>query len=46
MNLLNNWGPRIDPCGTPRSILHHSLNYLYLPIEIVPTNSFEQVLSY
>ena len=30
MKMLNKRGPRIDPCGTPRSILHHSLKLLFI----------------
>ena len=42
MTMLNKRGLIIDPCGTASSILHHLLNYyLYLPSEILPTNSFE-----
>ena len=30
--MLNNSGPRIDPCGTPNKILHQTPKELFTPL--------------
>ena len=37
MKTLNKRGPWIDPFATPRSILHHSLKYIF------PLKCFQQI---
>ena len=42
MKILTKKGPRIDPGGAPKSILHHWLNLLLtLPSKHVLTSDFE-----
>ena len=45
MKLLNKRGPRSDSCGTPKSILHHLLELLFIfTLGNRPKNKSEQIL--